>query len=242
MSASFKDEDSTQLFKNCRKIWKCCDKIFSGGRISDSRVCKLFCTTRRRKREERLSLKTKTAGNSAQNLTDFLIISGFTRNPAHWPSHRVHWTSGAVLLMVLKPNPMPLESELWTPPSYCFLSLTTDMSPESSLSQKMGPRLYIDSRDSLIDLLTGQGQRGSNRRKTIKLGKGEEKWKEVKTEHLLKLPFSSSLKQNTEAHQVHLWKFVSTFCGNLEIFAQFYKWWESSFLITDSPTPLDYYG
>ena len=112
MSASFKDEDSTQLFKNCRKIWKCCDKIFSGGRISDSRVCKLFCTTRRRKREERLSLKTKTAGNSAQNLTDFLIISGFTRNPAHWPSHRVHWTSGAVLLMVLKPNPIPLESEL----------------------------------------------------------------------------------------------------------------------------------
>ena len=30
------------------------------------------------KREERLSVKTKTAGNSAQNLTDFLIISSFT--------------------------------------------------------------------------------------------------------------------------------------------------------------------
>ena len=27
---------------------------------------------------ERLSVKTKTAGNSAQNLTDFLIISSFT--------------------------------------------------------------------------------------------------------------------------------------------------------------------
>ena len=137
MSASFKDEDSTQLFENCRKIWKCCDKIFRGGRISDSRVCKLFCTTRRRKREERLSLKTKTAGNSAQNLTDFLIISGFTRNPAHWPSHRVHWTSGAAVDGVeTKSNAF----RIWTPPSYCFLSLTTDMSPESSLSQKMGPR------------------------------------------------------------------------------------------------------
>ena len=119
MSASFKDEDSTQLFKNCRKIWKCCDKIFRGGRISDSRVCKLFCTTRRRKREERLSLKTKTAGNSAQNLTDFLIISGFTRNPAHWPSHRVHWTSGAAVDGVeTKSNAF----RIWTPPSYCFLS------------------------------------------------------------------------------------------------------------------------
>ena len=31
------------------------------------------------KSEERLSVKTKTAGNSAQNLTDFLIISSFTR-------------------------------------------------------------------------------------------------------------------------------------------------------------------
>ena len=30
------------------------------------------------KSEERLSVKTKTAGNSAQNLTDFLIISSFT--------------------------------------------------------------------------------------------------------------------------------------------------------------------
>ena len=128
MSASFKDEDSTQLFENCRKIWKCCDKIFRGGRISDSRVCKLFCTTRRRKREERLSLKTKTAGNSAQNLTDFLIISGFTRNPAHWPSHRVHWTSGAAVDGVeTKSNALESEllqlivSSLW--PLTCLRSL-----------------------------------------------------------------------------------------------------------------------
>ena len=98
MFASSKDEDSTQLFENCRKHFKMLrQNIFRGGRISDSRVCKLFRTNRRRKREERLSLKTKTAGNSAQNLTDFLIISSFTRNPAHWPSPRVHWTSGAVV-------------------------------------------------------------------------------------------------------------------------------------------------
>ena len=84
MFASSKDEDSTQLFENCRKHFKMLrQNIFRGGRISDSRVCKLFRTNRRRKREERLSLKTKTAGNSAQNLTDFLIISSFTRNPAH---------------------------------------------------------------------------------------------------------------------------------------------------------------
>ena len=117
MSASSKDEDSTQLFENCRKHFKMLrQNIFRGGRISDSRVCKLF-RTNRRQREERLSLKTKTAGNSAQNLTDFLIISSFTRNPAHWPSPRVHWTSGAVDGVETKSNSF----RIWTQ-SYCFLS------------------------------------------------------------------------------------------------------------------------
>ena len=38
ITASYKDEDSTGQ----KKILKCCDKVFRGGRISDSRIANYF--------------------------------------------------------------------------------------------------------------------------------------------------------------------------------------------------------
>ena len=40
VTASYKDEDS--IYKRLKKILKCCDKVFHGGRISDSRIANYF--------------------------------------------------------------------------------------------------------------------------------------------------------------------------------------------------------
>ena len=54
VTASYKDEDS--IYKRLKKILKCCDKVFRGGSISDSRIANYFAqvsTRRMRKRVRR---------------------------------------------------------------------------------------------------------------------------------------------------------------------------------------------
>ena len=166
-------------------------------------------------------MKIKTAGKSAQILTGFSDNLKLFRNPHHWPYHQYHrvhwpWISLTVLGIVF----------FWQLLSHIllfffsainlltkWLDTDTKMSPDdTSLSQKIGPPvIYWQLRQ--LDRLTDQvGTKRVDRNEFIKCRKGEEK--KMKGKHSEPFLWTFYPPHSNKRRQVHLWKFVSSFCGN----------------------------